>query len=199
MKSNWILSAVALTSCWKASGTVEPRPPTAGNVDVEIASVTLADDCDTPIATTAGSRLDSTADSSMTQAGARVGGGCEQTTMQLSLRSAPAGAQPTQIRIKKVELLGPDHQPLGTLTSRAPTLWTDAGQYQDWNQTIDPGQTLAASYKLSAPDWSAVPGGRWSPATQTYLIRVTLEVGTQERTVEKQAIIRAMMDPDVVT
>ena len=46
-----------------------------------------------------------------------------------------------------------------------PALWQD--RYVAWDQTIGAGQVLQASYKLSAPDWSKIPGV--SPELAAYL------------------------------
>jgi len=187
--TSWVVSALALASCWTAPKSTTP-PPTAGGVDVEIASVTLADDCADPTAEMSRRAPGASEDMNM---GDRA---CEQTAMQLSLTATGGG--PTQIRIAKVELLGADGKPLGVLESRMPTVWNEGNGYVAWDQTIAGGQRVQASYKLSAPDWGAIPDGRWNAST-TFHVRVTLVLGTQERTIEKQAIVRAMMEPDVVT
>ena len=186
MTSRWFV-ALALTSCWKTpSGTAEPpKHTTAANVEVAIASVSLADDC--PEVAQAKVAASVAAD--------QPPDACDQTAMQLSLRSS--GEPATQVQIKKVELLGANHQVLGVLLQRAPTLWNESG-YVAWDQTIAAGQAVKASYKLSAPNWDAVPGGRFQRGAMFY-VRVTLAVGTEERTVEKQAMVRAMRDPEVMT
>lgn len=122
---------------------------------------------------------------------------CDQTSMQLSLR-ATAGAGTTSVKIKKVELLDARGKFLANLDARMPTKW-DGQSYVEWNQTITGDQKLSASYLLSAPDWSQLAGNRWNAHTKTFQLRVTLAVGTTDRTVDKQSITPAMLEPPVPT
>lgn len=185
MTTRWTVVVAALAGCWKTQGAAvdPPEHPAPADVAVDIASVSLADDCPEP------------GQANQTARAVSEDRSCDQTAMQIALKST--GDQATQIRIKKVELLDRNHQVVGTLAPRAPMVWSDNG-YVAWDQTIAGGKTLKASYKLSAPNWSAV-GGRWQPAGATFHVRVTLALGAHERSIEKQATLRAMPDPDVVT
>jgi hypothetical protein len=205
--SSWMtaVSMAAVAAC-----AVSEASPGA-EVSVSLASVTLGDDCgprtppapapSQPPAAAPARRAPSKP--SEAPADCDVGGcgyarHCEQTSMQLSLRS-PAGTKPTTIRIKKVELLDPKGKLLQVLAAREPTRWTDRGGYVAWDQTIGANQTIAASYALEAPSWDKLTGGRYSAHNKTFQLRVTVTVGTANKTVEKQSITPAMLPPPVPT
>lgn len=122
---------------------------------------------------------------------------CDQTSMQLSLR-ATTGTGSTTVSIKRVELLDSRGNFLSDLSARAPTRW-DGATYTPWNQNVDAGQTLAASYSLSSPNWNELTGGRWQAHTKSFQLRVTLTVGSKNRTVDKQSITPALLEPAVPT
>jgi hypothetical protein len=178
------------------------------NVDIDLASVTLADDCPDPTPAPVeppanggfakpppGASI--TMDDSVGYAPRRMMM-CEQTSMQLSLRASNAGTG-TSVRVKRVELFDDRDRMIGTLAARNATAWSNDGSYMAWDQTMDPGELVSASYSLSAPDWSVLDGGRWAAAARTFTLRVTFTVGDQDRMVEKQATVAAMIEPHVVT
>lgn len=208
-------ATAALAGCWSSSkpGT----QPQRGDVTVSLAAVSLADDCGEsftmPPPVAAGEaasqrRAPITAADlppEPVQGSCAPEGGCghslrracEQTTMQLSVRSTSSA--PTNIRIKRVELVDEHGKLLGRLDARAPVVWA-SDAYKPWDQTVAPGATLAASYALSAPPWEQVEGGRWGAASRTFQLRVTLAIGDADRTIDKVAIVApAMIEPPVVT
>jgi hypothetical protein len=191
----WIVAALALSSCWKS--TAEPKRPEAGGVDVALASVTLGDNCGrAPVAQepAAAKRAPSAELADASNSGAPAGNiSCEPSAMVLSLKST---GNATKIAIKRVEVLGADGKAIGELTPSNPTLWTESA-YVPWDEALAAKQTAQATYTLTVFDWSKVEGGRYSGTPLT--VRVTLEVGSTERTVTKQTEIRTMPDPDVVT
>lgn len=211
-------AAAALAGCW--SNSKPGTTPQRGDVTVNLAAVTLADDCGEdfaappPVAAgesvsqsrapiTAADIPPGVAQGSCASEGdcAHIGRrACEQTTMQLSVRST-AGA-PTSIRIKRVELVDEHGTLIGQLDARAPVVWV-SDAYKPWDQTVAPGATLAASYALSAPPWEQLEGGRWGAASKSFQLRVTLAVGEADRTIDKVAIVStvapAMIEPPVVT
>jgi hypothetical protein len=203
--SSWMMAAslAALAAC----AASEAAPGT--DVSVSLASVTLADDCPSrtppapaqPPAAAPARRAPSTpgvaAPSDCGSPSCDVPRHCEQTSMQLSVR-APAGAKPTTIRIKKVELLDPKGKLLQVLAVREAARWTDRG-YVAWDQTIRAAETVAASYALEAPSWDKLTNGRYNAHSKTFQLRVTVTVGTANRTVEKQSITPAMLPPPVPT
>lgn len=202
------LSLLALAGCWTSSQpTTKPVP----DVMVELAAVTLGDDCGDNVDLTppvarlekpvpAITRAPSAAPmppGDICEGCAPVRGHCDQTSMQLALRSSE-GTGSTLVKIKKVELLDKDGNFLGVLESRTPTRW-DGDHYVAWDQTIDANGKLAASYLLSSPDWNKLTGGRWSAHSKQFQLRVTLAVGDRDRTVDKQSITPAMLEPPVPT
>lgn len=184
---------LVVAGCW-SSGTPSPiKPPAPGAIVVDIASVSLAEDCGTdaqpadpvrPIQRSSSSRPNpaSVPGSSSQSDDSRGEAACEQTTMQLSIKAGSAGA----IRVKRVELLDAKGKVVGTLTPRAPSRWVDSN-YQPWDQRVEAGQNLTASYALSAPTWATLPGGRDPSAA--YRVRVTIAIDDEERTFDKAATI----------
>lgn len=171
---------------------------------VELAAVTLGDDCgdtesiappvahlDTPSAAAAPMPAD------ICVGCAPLRRSCNQTSMQLALRASP-GSGATAVRVKKVELLDSRGKFLAVLDARTPMRW-DGESYVGWSQRVDAGQKLNASYLLSSPNWDALTAGRWSAHTKTFQLRVTLAVGASDRTVDKQSITPAMLEPPVPT
>lgn len=217
-----LLATASLASCWKSSPSTD-RPPPATEVSVELAAVTLGDECGdgwtppppviTAMATPARAPGPAPAQPAPAEVasmqpplppadvapGARARGhrwACQQTSMQLSL--VATGGGPATIRIKQVELLDAAGQLLGRLAPKAPTYWV-ADAYQPWDQQLAAGQQVAASYVLASPNWDAMEGGQWGQRGKTFQVRVTLAVGARERTIEKQAITPTMMEPPVPT
>jgi hypothetical protein len=195
-------------------------PVTRTDVAIELASVTLADDCPDPEIPQPeteppfdnGGFAKPPADESRSEIQGDVPAGrwatpgyaprmrmCEQTSMQLSLRGTGNG-EPTSVRVKRVELLDEDNKMIGELLARNAMRWSDDGtSYLPWDQSIAAGQLMSASYSLSAPDWSVLDGGRWAAHARQFKLRVTFTVGDKDRTVEKQATVAAMIEPHVVT
>jgi hypothetical protein len=117
--------------------------------------------------------------------------------MQLALK-ATAAAKATPIKVKKVELLDDKGKVLETLNARQPSRW-DNKKYVAWNESITSNETLQTSYLLNPPDWNKHTKGRRNAHTKKLQVRVTLTVGAQNRTIEKQATIAAYIEPDVDT
>ena len=90
------------------------------------------------------------------------------------------------IQVKRVELLDAAGTVVGTLTPRTPSRWVD-GTYQPWDQHLEAGQNVTASYALSAPRWDQLPGGRDPSAV--YRARVTISIDGEDRTFDKQATV----------
>ena len=86
---------------------------------------------------------------------------------------------------------------LQPLAARSPTKW-NASKYEPWDGKLAAGQLAQVSYSLAAPDWNKL-GSRMQAQTKKYQLRVVLEVGDSEHTLEKQSISPALMMPDVVT
>lgn len=181
-----------------APRTPPAQPATPPRVTVEMTAATLADDCGGAVPTSPPVRRKSRAEAGRNDAvhGARIRRQCEQTSMQLSV-VAPAGVEPTRLRVKSVELFDENGERVGTLTPRSPTVWSATGVYQTWDETIAPSQTLSVSYALSQPDWAAVTE-RWN---KTFVVRAVLTVGGTEQTVQHDVLVSAetSLPPNVRT
>lgn len=178
------LLLAALAACTAS----EAAPPATR---VELAAVTLGEDCAPPPstpATPARPAPGAFAPSSRT---------CEQTSIQLSIAS-PAGAAATALRVTRVELLDAKGARLQMLTVRTPQRFLD-GEYQAWDGKLAAGETVSAMYALSAPNWSKLTGGRWNAHDKVFQVRVTYALGGRSRTVVKQAVSAARIDPAVPT
>ena len=189
MSKSWLL-LIALAGC----ASVEANP--TKDISVELAAVTLGDDCAPVKAAPATPAVRAPSD-------ACDGPGCgysrcDQTTMQLVIK-APAGTKPTTIKVKKVELLDSKGKVLEVLTSKLPTKWDGSSSYIAWNEQIGGGQSVQAMYNLNAPNWNKLTNGRWNAHSKTFQLRVTVTVGNAHKTVEKQSITPTQLPPAVPT
>lgn len=170
----------------------------APDVTVELASVTLADECGQGPARKAEAaparlRMKARADEAP-GAPPRGRRRCEQTAMQVAL-VAGKGTGSTAITIKEVALFDTDGKALGTLAPGAATIWAGS-RYQAWDGQLAPGQTARVSYALASPDWANIDGRHG----KTFRVRVTVVVGTAEKTVERQVMSApAMVEINVRT
>jgi len=102
---------------------------------------------------------------------------CNQSTMQLALSNT--GDAPGALTIKAIRLLdAASKKPLGALNARRPSLWSDTGGYQKWDQQILPGATLKTSYSLDEPAWPEVQTqlGSANLYTTPYLLELEIAV-----------------------
>lgn len=122
---------------------------------------------------------------------------CQQSSMQLALSAKGSGAA-TKVEIVKVELLDAGGAVLGELKARNAQTWVEAaGNYQAWDALVKAPGDLKASYALTAPDWSKVPGGRYGGGTGL-AVRVTLAIG-DARVMKTATAVSVIVDPEVVT
>lgn len=185
------LLLLVLASCWTSTTPAQPPKGEAAPIEVAIASIRLGDDC--PGVASAELAQGSVAGDCAGDCGSMRT--CEQTQLQVSLRST-AGMKAT-VAIKKVEMLDSAGVVIGTLTVREAQRWASDGSYAKWDQQIAPGEVMAASYALTAPDWNLVPGGR--DPSRKIKVRVVFALGDGEKTFEKEAMVAAFSDPNVVT
>jgi hypothetical protein len=204
-----LLVALSL-GCTKATSTndqgvaPQPKPQTVGDVTVEIAGVTLGDDCGagsmppppmpaapaTRAAPKPGDPPSVVADNNRYR--------CQQTSVQLAIHATnTAGATP--VKIKKVELLDADGKVLGELAASSPMRWSDKGTYEAWDQNIAPNEQAAISYMLASPAWNSMEGGQYGQANKMFQLRVTVAIGAKDRVIEKKAIQPTIMPPAVPT
>ncbi len=196
--------------CTKASSTNEqgvapqpqPTPQTVGDVSVEIAAVTLGDDCGSgsmpaPPASPA-RRAPSTEPATPSVVAESTRYRCQQTSVQLAVHATnTSGATP--VKIKKVELLDASGKVLGELAASSPMRWSDKGTYDAWDQNIAPNEQAAVSYVLASPAWNAMEGGQYAQANKMFQLRVTVAIGAKDRVIEKKAIQPTIMPPAVPT
>ena len=160
-----------------SSAPAPPAAPTPTKVSVVMTAVTLADDCGAspgPTPSQNGMAKSQRMDI------AREMRRCEQSSMQLSVTGGESGA-PVALQVKKVELFDASGALIGELTPRSPTVWSEGGVYQPWDQLVAAGKKLSVSYALSQPNWSAVKE-RWN---KTFVVRAVISVGGGEQTVQK--------------
>ncbi|MEO8707094.1 MAG: hypothetical protein ABI867_44110 [Kofleriaceae bacterium] len=174
------LTVVALAACGNEPIVEEPpRPP---EVSVGLASTRLGSDCRAAV--------------EHETKGPTQRIPCEQTAVQLSIRSPASAAlqAPTTIQMKRVELLDRNGTLIEVLTAHSPSRWkTD--QFVAWDERVAPGQTMAVGYKLSSPDWSKIPNAN----QRSFKLRVTVTVGERERTFEATAELRIEDTNNIVT
>ncbi len=182
-----------LASCWTSSQPTDPPKGELAPIEVAIASVRLADDCPGSIAQAELAKRDLSGSCAGDCSSVRRA--CEQSLLQVSLRST-AGMK-TSVVVTKIEMLDAAGVAIGTLTVRQAQRWSSDGSYTAWDQVVGPGEVMAASYALTAPDWGLVPGGR--DPSKKIRVRVTFKLGGGEKTFEKAAVVATFMDPDVMT
>jgi hypothetical protein len=106
---------------------------------------------------------------------------------QTSMQLYFRAASPTSVKIKTVELLDAQGKWVQDLAPRAPTYWNDSA-YVGWDEHIVGGnKQVSASYALTTPNWDKL-GGRVLAQTKTYHLRVVVAVGDADHTLEKMSI-----------
>jgi len=169
-------------------------------VRVEMTSVNLGDDCgETPVTPARGDdeqgkRAPRSDDDRDAYYDSEV---CNQTAMQLSV-VAGSKALTSTVRVKKVELFDDKGTRIGELTARGPSFWSaSAGAYAPWTERVEPGQTLAVRYVLSAPAWSTTK----NRFNKMYSVKVLVTVGGSDKALSRDVYLTAesRLPPDVDT
>lgn len=204
----WLL---ALAGCTESTAdTAKDRfakPPPVSGLTVELAAVSLADDCappPPPRSAIPASPPVMPADSAPSVPARRAPGagggryGCDQTTMQLRI-TTPANFRPGTVTIKRIELLDIEGKLLQTLTSRNPRAWKNTSSYLPWDERVGASQGVNSMYDLSSPNWAKLTGSRWNAHTKTFQVRVTVEIGGANKTVTRTAITPTRLPPPVPT
>jgi hypothetical protein len=88
-----------------------------------------------------------------------------------------SGAGSATVRVVSVRLLDATRGTLlDTLTARDPQAWTGT-IYVPWDGTISAGQSVRATFKVSAPDWNRLgDGNALSTFGHTYRLEVVTNV-----------------------
>lgn len=176
-------------------------------VAVQLAAVTLADDCGDagwmppPTEPPPEARQDrARAASNEVESVARCAGddcgryrGCSQTSMQVSFSADHASV----VKVKKVELLDGQGKYIEDLTARGAKQW-DGSKYIAWDEKLAPTKPIQASYALSAPSWDKL-GGRSKAQGQKLNVHVVVTIDDTEHSLEKGFVIPVHRTPDVVT
>lgn len=212
MKPSWFLLALALTGCSSSAVTVDDpttestggvaqpevtttsTPQRAGlDVSVVLTAATLADDCGgssgarPPPVLSKGDRQD------IEPNRAKAKRRCEQTSMQLSITSAP-GNGPARVLVKKVELFDSSGKSIGVLSSSDPTVWDESGAYVPWDERVAPSSTIAVSYALGQPVFAEGDG-----RDQTYTVKALVSVDGVDRSLSQELSTRTARPPMVKT
>ncbi len=188
-----LFTALAFVSTLACAATGPVIGPTGLNVDAEISSAALAQDC---AGTGSMRRSGDCAAAADGGTGLFGCGFCQQSNMQLAL-TASAGNGSVRIQVVEVRLLDAiTGAQLDVLTSRSPQRWSN-NAYAAWDETISAGTMLQVSYALSAADWTRIGGGNsWNTYSRRYRLEVVLRVDGVERTLQSGEITRV---PEVVT
>lgn len=189
MSTRTLLSTLVVSSVSAASllsgGCLATHSTEALEVDVTLASVTLAQDCAPAGAGEPGIAGDCAEDSDS------CGGWCQQSSLQLHITATADGTE-VPFEIVSVRVTDPDAALVGSLTTRSPRVFTE-DSYTPWDETIAPSDDLSVTYDTSAPDWYA-SGARLAWGT-VYEVEVVVRVDGVERTLHGEA----MREPEIVT
>lgn len=170
-------SALALAGCLASHSTESLE------VTVEIASVTLGDDCGSA-GLIGGERC---------EADAECPSLCQQSSLQLRIEASAEGAE-VPFEIVSIRVIDRDSGGSSGLTARNPRVFSDG--YSSWDETIAPGDALSVSYETSSPDWGAIDGRAdsfgWG---EIYDVEVRVRVDGVERTLTAEA----MREPEIAT
>jgi hypothetical protein len=174
-----------------------PPAPRASEIALVMSAATLGDDCGQAEPTPAvKSEKAAQGPGKADMIRPKMKRRCEQSSMQLSVQAENGGAT-VEMRVTKVELFDANGKPLGELFARSPSVWSQTGAYQPWDQKIVPGTQLQVTYPLSQPNWTSIGNRR----NQTFVLKATLAVGGADRAVQRNvtAEAQAILPPNVKT
>jgi hypothetical protein len=120
---------------------------------------------------------------------------CEQSTVQLAVRSDRAG----QLRIEAVRILdGARQRVAGSSTLRQPTLWSAAdSRYTRWDERVTAGKDLQISYKLGILDLSRaeqLSGPDFNAYSGPFMLELEVSIDGRRQTVRSTAFVWQRMD-----
>jgi hypothetical protein len=213
------VALLLLTACaaWEASTPNRVPPPAAENpvssryappppgetpapmvpilTRVAIASVQLLGDCpDAPVAAPAAAGAPSESSwAGDSMAGARRR--CEQSTVQLAIRSTNGG----QFRVEGVRVLDAARRRVaGSSTLRQPTQWSAAdSSYLGWNERVVDGNELQIAYKLGDLDLSRaaqLAGPDFDPYFGPFILELDVSIDGRRQTIRSPEFRRENMD-----
>jgi len=161
---------------------------------VVISSVQLIENCpDAPEAEAAADMDRSTTQEQQERKGAAAR--CEQSTVQLAVRSERAG----QLRIEAVRVLDGARQRLaGSSTLRQPTQWSAAeSRYLRWDERVVAGKDLQISYKLGNLDLARAEqlvGPGFNTQSGPFMLELEVSIDGRRQTVRSTAFVWQRMD-----
>jgi len=163
-----------------------PTPPKTAGVTVQMTAATLSDDCGGAPQREQAQGLVQAKSALIDEDEDGDDYACQQSSMQLSVVAA-AKSPRLQLAVTKVELFDDKGTMLGPLTPRTPTVWTDGGTYQAWDESILGGQDLSVSYALSEPPWADVS----DRGDRTYVLKATVTVDGEAQLLQHNIEIAA--------
>lgn len=178
IQTMFALSALPLAACLATHQTESLE------VDVTIASVSLADDCGST-GLIGGEACDSDGP---------CPGLCQQSSLQLHIVASDDGSE-VPFEIVSIRVIDPESGGSTAITSRNPRVFVDG--YVAWDEIIAPSDDLSVSYETSAPSWGSIdPSGDsrfgWG---HVYEVEVRVRVDGVERTLTAEA----MREPEIAT
>lgn len=111
-----------------------------------------------------------------------------QSTVQFSFENEGPGD--IRVSLSEVRFLSAAGESFGAIATRGPTHWRDNG-YHVWDETLAAFTELAASYKLSMPNWAEVEKSQGSTSYgPMYLLEADVSLGAVVQTVRSAPFSR---------
>ncbi len=117
---------------------------------------------------------------------------CTQSTLQLALQNP--GKVDATLRVEAVRLVdAASKKVLGPLVARKPSLWSDVGSYQPWDERVTAGAQIKVGYRLAEPDWSQVTatlGPTVNLYAQPFVLEVDVSIDGTRQTLRSPEFLR---------
>jgi hypothetical protein len=117
---------------------------------------------------------------------------CQQSSIQIAFEVTGEHAQPLAVRVLRVSVLdATTDEHLDEVDAYAPTAFDPAGGYVPWDARLAVPSELQSSFRLTAPDWVSIAGGRVGGAYGRALrLEVEVEVGGEVLTLRSGELYR---------
>ncbi|MEM9072268.1 MAG: hypothetical protein AAGE52_27420 [Myxococcota bacterium] len=104
-------------------------------------------------------------------------------------------ADPIDVEILDVALLGERGNHLASLTANNPLAWAE--EYGAWDETLTTLGELQTSYDLSRIDWAEIGGGSpWETYDMTFFLEITVRIGDEVVVLRSTELMR---EPEFAT
>ena len=117
---------------------------------------------------------------------------CTQSTLQLALQNP--GKVDATLRVEAVRLVdAASKKVLGPMAARKPSLWSDVGSYQPWDERVTAGAQIKVGYRLAEPDWSQVTttlGPTVNLYAQPFVLEVDVSIDGTRQTLRSPEFVR---------